>query len=199
MRATRGVDDRIERLLAFVSTEFFDRKLSIVHEHSKNVASADATFEPGHSLEWTWLLTWYANGERGHAYDPFAKGLYRRALSVLYPNTGYACMAANVSGARLDPSCRLWSQAEALKAHISIATVADSSRQRQHSIDLATEICRGIRRDWLAISCDGGWRDHLDESGELIAKDMPASTGYHLFGAIEVLQKGLARIEGSTR
>ena len=59
------IDQRIEHLFDFISSLFFDRELGIVHERRPDHAQSEITFEPGHSLEWVWLLTWQARGEPG--------------------------------------------------------------------------------------------------------------------------------------
>ena len=187
-----GMDDRLQRLSGFISNQFFDRRLDIVHERRPGDLSRDASFEPGHSMEWIWLLAWQARAE-GTPIDPIVPGLYRRARASLN-RSGYACMEASIDGARPDPSCRLWAQAETLKAYLSMAVVSPGA-DRQMFVDSAAAICRGIDRDWLSPAAAGGWYDHLDESGRLIAADMPASTGYHLFGAIEILLHTLERLE----
>ena len=77
--------------------------------------------------------------------------------------------------------------------------VASPGADRQTFVDNAAAICRGIRRDWLDPAISGGWHDHLDQFGRLVAADMPASTGYHLFGAIDTLLNALQRLEEPTR
>ncbi len=180
-------EQRPERLLNFVSTKFFDPPLGIVQE--RRPADRDAvTFEPGHSMEWVWLLSWYAR-LAGTSPDPFAAALYARALPTL-DDAGMACMEASVTGPKTDATRRLWSQAEVLKAHMCMAAQAQADA-REPLLQSALQCCRSIRRDWLAPAVRGGWIDHLDAAGKTIATNMPASTGYHLFGAIEELHHGV--------
>ena len=187
-----GIDDRLQRLIDFISTRFFDPELEIVHERRPGDSSRNVTFEPGHSLEWVWLLSWHAGMDK-RQLAPFARQLYGRASRVLDRN-GYACMEASLNDNHPDGSQRLWSQAEALKAHVSTALTSPSD-DRHAALVRATELCRGIRRDWLAPAFAGGWHDHRDAEGSLLSTGMPASTGYHLFGAIEVLLNAVERLE----
>jgi len=190
-----GIDDRLQQLIDFISNRFFDPKLEIVHERRPGDSSRDVTFEPGHSLEWVWLLSWHAGMDKS-LLDPFARQLYGRASRVLDRN-GYACMEAALDSNHPDNSQRLWSQAEALKAHTSTA-LTSSGDDRQTAVVRAAELGRSVRRDWLEPAHAGGWHDHRDEDGRLLAANMPASTGYHLFGAIEVLLKAVVQLEVST-
>jgi len=175
------IETRIERLREFISGTFFDQNVHIVHEKASDKEAESHSYEPGHSMEWVWLLTWYAR-QRTQSTELFAAALYHRALGSLDEN-GFACMVANASSDSPDMSKRLWSQAELLKAYVSIALTENGDR-RQQAIDAATGLCRNIYDHWLAPAVPGGWLDHLDFSGDVIAKNMPASTGYHLYGAI---------------
>ena len=176
------VRDRVGKLITFIDARFFDRQTGIVYESSPG----DATFEPGHSMEWVWLLTWLARDSEAGP-DPFAVSLYTRAAATLDEN-GLVCMEANLDGDKTDPSCRLWAQAEALKAQLCLASHSTGDR-REHYVSNAVRTCRAIRRYFLAPATAGGWHDHLGADSKLLSADMPASTGYHLFGAIgELLQ-----------
>ena len=190
-----GERNRAGRLLAFIDATFFDRQRGIVHERCPADAAVAPTFEPGHSLEWVWLLSWRARIAAAEP-DPFAFSLYARALGTLDEN-GLVCMEANTDGNRTDPSCRLWAQAEALKAQLSLASRSPDG-QRAASILSAVRSCRVIRRYFLDPATAGGWHDHLDVEGELLSTRMPASTGYHLFGAIGELLRFVDR-HGPTR
>lgn len=185
------VGDRAERLYAFVQATFFDASQGIVQEKSPGSAADRATFEPGHSFEWVWLLWWWAE-RNGQAPSPFAGDLYDRALASLAAD-GTACMQASVDGGQKDASRRLWAQAEVLKAQLCRAMAAEGT-DREAAIARAAETCRGLRENWLEPAVAGGWHDHFDADGKLIAADMPASTGYHLFGAIRFLGQSLARL-----
>lgn len=186
---SEGLDGRLNTLYEFISTTFFDADAGLVHERVPD-NPGELTFEPGHSLEWTWLLTWYADYQIEQR-NPLAELIYTRAVSSL-DNQGFACMEATVSGHKTDPTCRLWSQAEALKAHASMALSPGESGLA--ALQAAALICQGIMQHWLVPAHAGGWHDHLDASGELCAANIPASTGYHLFGAVVELKQALLRL-----
>lgn len=128
--------------------------------------------EPGHQFEWVWLLhTWarLANKPLPEA----AQRLYAFACSTL-DEAGRACQQVTRSGAPHDSSRRTWPQTEALKAHLAMFEQRGDARY-------ATAACRSF--DVLMdeyLTEDGGWIDHFAADGSVLARDMPASTGYHV-------------------
>ena len=186
-----GAESRASRLLAFIESRFFDEHLGIVRERRPGKDCDPVTFEPGHSFEWTWLLSWWA-GRQGVGTNPFAEQLFTKAERTL-DNQGFACMEASVDGAKTDSTCRLWAQAEVLKALLCRA-MATQGAARADYVARAVDCCRGMAAHWLEPAHPGGWFDHFDQSGERLAQDMPASTGYHLFGAVRFLEESLTRL-----
>lgn len=213
-----AVRQQAESLLDFISRAFFDLQGSFVREAVEDgiqqagsplagsgVPFAEESFEPGHSMEWVWLL-----GQRARLFGvelhSFALPLYQRAWAAA-PMAGKTplrlpCGAA--PGAAPPPetvpcspgsSCRLWAQAETLKAHLCMIEhgppeVAAAALPR------AAQCAEAIGDRWLDGVCPGGWVDHLDAHGNRIARTMPASTGYHLYLAISELSR-VARLPGA--
>ena len=200
-----AVRQRAESLLDFISRAFFDLRGNFVREVAP---STEDSFEPGHSMEWVWLL-----GHRARLFGvelhPFALPLYQRAWAAA-PVAGRTplrlpCsrapgasplpeMPSGNSGSS-DPSCRLWSQAETLKAHLCMVEhgppeLAAAAAPR------AAQCADAIGERWMSGVCPGGWVDHLDAHGSRIARTMPASTGYHLYLAVSELSR-VARLPGA--
>lgn len=194
-----------ESLLDFISRTFFDLQGSCVRELAP---SAEDSFEPGHSMEWVWLL-----GHRARLFGvelhPFALPLYQRAWAAapVAGRTPLRLPCSRAPGASplperpsgnsgsSDPSCRLWAQAETLKAHLCMVEqgppeLAAAAAQR------AAQCADAIGERWMSGVCPGGWVDHLDARGSRIARTMPASTGYHLYLAISELSR-VARLPGA--
>jgi mannose-6-phosphate isomerase len=193
-KATKSskVQDRAEVLLNFIHDTFFDQRAGVVQEKvNPNLEMAVSEYEPGHSMEWVWLLGW-----RSRLFDvpldPFAVRLYTHYVSAGLPE-GEAPMCLTVDQQPVDPSRRLWSQTEALKAHLAIAelgpaNLAPSAAQR------AIECAKAIREDWLEPTVAGGWLDHFDADGNLIAKDMPASMCYHMYVLVAELKRSAKKL-----
>ncbi len=186
-----GPASRASQLLAFIESRFFDDQLGIVQERRPGDRREPQTFEPGHSFEWTWLLSWWSL-RQGRSAGPFADQLFAGASRTL-DRQGFACMEAGVDGVKTDASCRLWAQAEVLKAQLCRAMAAGGAARDEH-LSHAVTCCQGMYTSWLEPAAAGGWFDHFSDSGDLLAKDMPASTGYHLFGALRFLEDSLEKL-----
>ena len=55
---------------------------------------------------------------------------------------------------------------------------------RPGAADDAAHVLQGIAAHYLAGPFPGGWIDQFDASGASLVDHVPASTFYHLFGAI---------------
>ena len=200
-----AVRQRAESLLDFISRAFFDLRGNFVREVAP---STEDSFEPGHSMEWVWLL-----GHRARLFGvelhPFALPLYQCAWAAA-PVAGRTplrlpCsrapgasplpeMPSGNSGSS-DPSCRLWAQAETLKAHLCMVEHGPPELAAA-AAPHAAQCADAIGERWMSGVCPGGWVDHLDARGSRIARTMPASTGYHLYLAISELSR-VARLPGA--
>lgn len=179
--------ERAETLLDFVRRTFFDDRHGIVRERvNPDQEAAVNHYEPGHSMEWVWLLGW-----RSRLFDvpldPFATRLYEHYCSAGILE-GKTPMGLTADHKPVDPTCRLWSQTESLKAHLTMAEMGPP-KLRQAAAHRAVECADAILKNWLNTDCRGGWHDHFDADGALIAKDMPGSMGYHLYVAIMELKR----------
>ncbi|HAY07925.1 MAG TPA: N-acylglucosamine 2-epimerase [Hyphomonas sp.] len=128
--------------------------------------------EPGHQFEWVWLLHTHARAAGLPAPDAMAR-LYSFGIATL-DEAGRACQEVTRAGAPHDASRRTWPQTEALKAHLAMYEQRGEERY-------AAAACRSF--DVLMdefLTEDGGWIDHFAADGSVLAKDMPASTGYHV-------------------
>lgn len=174
-------------LLGFIRCSFFDEEAGIVWERvTAEGQPIGDNYEPGHSLEWIWLLGWYAR-LLGEPLDPFAVRLYSHYHSAGIAE-GKTPMGLSLDNGPADSTRRLWSQTESLKAHLTIYSQGPEEL-RKKSMQGALDCGRAIQDDWLDIPCAGGWYDHFDAEGVLIAKDIPGSMGYHLYVAIEELSR----------
>ncbi|MEQ9436514.1 AGE family epimerase/isomerase [Hyphomonas sp.] len=128
--------------------------------------------EPGHQFEWVWLLHQYAEAA-GVAVPEAAGTLYAFACTTL-DDAGRACQEVTRAGAPVDGSRRTWPQTEALKAHLAMYEHSGDER-------FAAAACTSfdvLLDEFLTV--DGGWIDHYGAGGDVLARDMPASTGYHV-------------------
>jgi mannose/cellobiose epimerase-like protein (N-acyl-D-glucosamine 2-epimerase family) len=145
--------------------EYFDAQLSPLKD-AQNWA------EPGHHFEWVWLLHEYARLSRG-TVDPIARRLFDTAVRHGVDAEGFALARVASNGAALDETRMLWAQTEMLKACLA----------RGEDV---RPILSNIGR-FLPSSPAGIWYEKLDAQGSPIRHRMPASTFYHLTGAITQL------------
>jgi mannose-1-phosphate guanylyltransferase/mannose-6-phosphate isomerase len=140
--------------------------------------------EPGHQFEWAWLLERW--GERRG--EPRARHAARALFDVgavgVEPFRGVAIdtMRDDLSPAR--KTARLWPQTERLKAALRLARRRDAHEQTYlaHAVSAATTLQR-----YLAAPVAGAWRDRLDGNGDFLVEPAPASSLYHLVGAVQAL------------
>lgn len=135
--------------------------------------------EPGHQFEWVWLLHAWARLAQKPVPEA-AMRLYTFAETTL-DAAGRTCQEVRRDGAPQDPSRRTWPQTEALKAHLALF-------ERRKDARFASAACRSF--DVLMdefLTEDGGWIDHFSADGTALARNMPASTGYHVVLALAEL------------
>jgi mannose/cellobiose epimerase-like protein (N-acyl-D-glucosamine 2-epimerase family) len=135
--------------------------------------------EPGHQFEWVWLLHQAARASRRPVSEAAAR-LYDFACRTC-DEAGRVPMTVTRAGQPADASRRTWGQTEALKAHLAMLETGGASRAAAS----ACQIFDVMMEEFLTE--DGGWIDHFAADGEVLARDMPASTGYHVVLAFSEL------------
>lgn len=168
---------RAGEIITLFETRFTAGEGGLLGERFKpdwSVPDGDAAIlvEPGHQFEWVWLLHTWSRLAQQPLPDAAAR-LYNFGLSTL-DAAGRACQEVTRAGELHDASRRTWPQTEALKAHLAMY-------EQRGEAGFATAACRSF--DVLMdefLTEDGGWIDHFAEDGSVLAKDMPASTGYHV-------------------
>ncbi len=129
---------------------------------------ADGDVEPGHQLEWGWLLL--AHGSGGEAARRLVEIGESRGVE-----RGVAIFSLGRDLAPRDRSARLWAQTERIHAH------AVAGRWN----DLAPAV-EGLRR-FLDVPVVGTWRDRLLPDGTFVKEAAPASSLYHILSAVQAL------------
>jgi mannose/cellobiose epimerase-like protein (N-acyl-D-glucosamine 2-epimerase family) len=136
--------------------------------------------EPGHQFEWAWLLLRY-DASHGDAR------IERAALRLIEIGEIYGVDRArraviaslgNDFSVR-DPHARLWSQCERIKAACSAHAATSGAQYEAMALEAAETLVT-----YLDTPMRGLWRDRLDPSGAFIEEPAPASSLYHLVGAV---------------
>lgn len=145
---------------------------------SPEEGDAHDMIEPGHQFEWVWLMHTFAKRTVSDAPKSMIH-LYNFACSTL-DSEGRAIQEIRRDGSPVDASRRTWTQTEALKAHLALAERGDGDAATRaiFSFDILMD---------EYLTPEGGWIDRYDGDGQIMAKDMPASTGYHVGLAFDEL------------
>ena len=175
---------RAGEIKTLFDTHFTDSPDGLLGEyfsHDWSPASGDHhdVIEPGHQFEWVWLLHRHAM-LTGEPFSPAAQRLYDFGITTL-DDEGRAIQTVRRDGTPVDRSRRTWPQTEALKAHLAML---ERTGEEFHA-DAAIASFDLLMDEYLTP--EGGWIDNYDGEGQVLAKDMPASTGYHVVLALAEL------------
>jgi mannose-6-phosphate isomerase len=148
--------------------EFFDDTLRPLRSET------GFAVEPGHHCEWVWLLHQYAAVTAADPKLAHAAGALMAFVDChgLHPVTGDVIGGVGSTGAAPVLATRLWPQTEMLKAACVRADTTETGRE-EAAARLAT---------WLRP--DGLWHERRDAAGAPVPEPVPASSLYHLVGAI---------------
>lgn len=153
-----------------VLVEEFDENLS------SPVAGVPAYFEPGHHLEWAWLLS--TASERGLGDEVLlGRRLAKKALSSGFSGaTGLLFGQVRIADAVPQSEVRLWPHAEWLRATTVIQDIASSQDQAEQALF-----------QFLNVKIPGLWSERFSPDTGFCTQPSPASTLYHITGAVMAL------------
>jgi len=162
------------RIFELFKSHIFDPEHHVIREFFNHdwryyKAPSGNSAEPGHAVEWVWLLGQF---ERLSGTDTsvYAAKLQNRALSgdVMFLND-----EEDVTGVVRRATKRLWIQTEVVKC-----LVAQTERGVSGCDEMAAAVIEGLFQNYL--NDDGSWNDQLDENLQPIATTIPVSTFYHV-------------------
>src|SRR5262245_18465428 len=134
--------------------------------------------EPGHHYEWVWLLRAFAQASARNVAT-HCDALYDHADRHGWDRQGFVVDEVDASGAQLKSSRRSWPQTECVKANI-----VEGERGRAGCDEKAARSLTRLADTFIGRPVRGGFIDHVDHTGAPLVAMMPASTLYHLFGAV---------------
>jgi len=141
-------------------------------------APTDRVVWPGHLYEWAWLLMeWDADDAAGVAAALRLIEVAERA--GVDPDRGVAIFALDGDLRPVDRGARLWAQTERARACARAAGLTGEAALW----DAAAQAC-GAMEAYLQVPTPGLWRDWMDAAGAYREEPAPASTLYHIVGAI---------------
>jgi mannose-1-phosphate guanylyltransferase/mannose-6-phosphate isomerase len=147
---------------------------------------AGRVVEPGHQFEWAWLmLRWGALAGESWPRET-AWRLYQCGARGIDSRRGVAMDELDPDLRVSRPSARLWPQTEWLKAAALLA-----EQWPEHREALLADVGRAAHGLglYLANPVVGVYRDKLDIAGLFKDEPAPASSLYHIAGAVEALRR----------
>jgi len=168
------------RVLDLFNRRFFDREHLMLGEFftadwSVAPGGAGQVVEPGHHMEWIWLLD--QAGRLGlDRHERQAHALFASALTNGVNARGLMVRQIDRIGVVLDGGARLWGQTEALRTLLL-----------RGQTDRALALTDRLFATHLATAVPGLWIDNFDAGGAAEDADVPASSLYHLMTAFSAL------------
>lgn len=170
----------------FRSHLFDGRTLAEKFDASWNRAQGDddQLVEPGHQLEWAWILVQYSR-LTGEETIELAEALVDFAETYgVDHSTGRTLQIVRDDGTPVDAGSRVWPNTERIKAHLALfeATGKDPRAGVAQSAHLLLD-------QYLHPAIPGLWTERFTADGRPDAVNSPASSLYHIFLAFtEVLR-----------
>lgn len=182
---------RATDLFDLFATRFF-RDPGVVGEYfTADLRPADGVVgrivEPGHHHEWVWLLRRFEEAS-GRSMQAYVDALYGHADRYGFDEAGMILGELLVDGTPRAGVRRIWPVTEAIKANL-----VEARHGRKQGEGRAAALAVLLRDRFLTVDPPGGWRDRLDDKGCCVSEYMPASTLYHLLGAIDELRRFAGR------
>ncbi len=167
------------QIFELFETRFYDRASGCIFEYFESDWSPQdkrkAKIEPGHMMEWCWLLDWYGRIS-GKYVKTYVDTIFESSLKCgLNPKTGLLINELQLDGTLSNGSSRLWPQTEFIKACIASYRVGNTN-----ALSLASLVIDRVFDKFLQTPLRGGWHDSIDRNGNIESQQMPASTFYHL-------------------
>lgn len=179
-------------LFDLFATRFFRADPGVVGEYfTADLKAADGVagriVEPGHHHEWVWLLRRFEQAS-GRSVQGYVDALYDHADRYGFDEAGMIVGELLADGTPRAGVRRIWPIAEAIKANL-----VEARRGRMQGEGRAATLAVLLRDRFLTLDPAGGWFDRLDHNGRCMLDFMPASTLYHLMGAIDELSRFASR------
>ena len=182
---------RTTELFDLFATRFF-RDPGVVGEYfTADLRPADGVVgrivEPGHHHEWVWLLRRFEQAS-GRSVQSYVDALYGHADRYGFDEAGMIVGELLVDGTARAGVRRIWPVTEAIKANLVEARLGRTQGEGR-----AAALAVLLRDRFLTLDPPGGWLDRLDHNGCCVSEYMPASTLYHVLGAIDELSRFAGR------
>ncbi|MEZ5667938.1 MAG: AGE family epimerase/isomerase [Alphaproteobacteria bacterium] len=181
--------DRARALYGLFQRHWFDPRLGILGEYFDTAWQAvdEQRFEPGHHMEWCWLLQRLS--ERTGLPVPEAAVLHATAERHGRAADGLLIDECAADGAPILATKRCWPQTEEIKGQLAMYERSGDAGY----LDRAGAAVERLFAHYLLPN--GAWRDRVDADGRGIGDEAPASSLYHIALALNEFDRvlGFAR------
>jgi len=185
---------RADALVGLARAHFVDPASGALREFyhddwSVYPSAGEGAVEPGHQLEWAWLLRRYRSlgGEQDLPVEALVTSALRHGVD---PVSGRILDEVGEDGVALNRSSRSWPYCEAIKS-LSVESAMGTADHHQ----LIDALWLRLSNSYCLPELGGGWIDRLDDADEPLSGVMPASTLYHLMFALSEWERS---VDGST-
>ncbi|MDF2176703.1 AGE family epimerase/isomerase [Aliiglaciecola sp. CAU 1673] len=174
---------RAANILVLFKRHFFEAEKGVLYEYfdaalNKAQSAEGEVVEPGHLMEWVWLLREYERFS-GEPLDGYCNALYATGLRLGMDNEcGLLFDEINATGQVLKVSKRLWTVTELIKAHLAQAKAGNLQAEQA-----AAEAIEALFRCHLGTQIPGWYIERLDNENRPVEQPAPATSMYHLMMA----------------
>lgn len=170
---------RVGELFSLFETRFYSPEHQVLFEFFEDdwrltQDPVGIQVEPGHMMEWVWLLDWYSR-RSGRPVDCYTHALYRKGLAIGTSKSGLVYDAVSAQGQLLKPTKRCWGITELIKASLVRASAGDADAEAR-----AVKGIEDLFHYYLCATTPGAYVDQRGEQDEVVVDEAPASTLYHL-------------------
>ncbi|HEX5056204.1 MAG TPA: AGE family epimerase/isomerase [Gammaproteobacteria bacterium] len=174
--------ERAGQLVRLFETSFYDSGHKVLREYFtsdwKVHPEQGDLVEPGHMMEWSWLLRWYES-RAGRPLAQYVDALYTQARALGTAPSGLLLDEIAPDGRIISATKRCWPQTEYIKASLAQARAG----RREFEVVAADAIERLFRYYLDEAVQPGLYLDRRDTADRIIPGPVPASTLYHLIMA----------------
>ncbi|WP_306250443.1 AGE family epimerase/isomerase [Parvularcula sp. IMCC14364] len=167
--------EKANQIFNLFTDHFYDMDSGLLLEFFNDRFQPDTKsghlIEPGHMMEWVWLLDWYRR-LTGTQTRNYADRLYAQAEHIgLNEKTGLLFDQVTKSGDVMKETSRLWTLTELIKASMV-----------NGKLEAANGLTGLMLDKYLSVPVAGGWSDTCDNIGVTVPGFMETSSFYHLIG-----------------
>jgi mannose-1-phosphate guanylyltransferase/mannose-6-phosphate isomerase len=177
-----------DEIAALALSRFIDPDEGFLREHFTEkwepaLGGRGRLVEPGHQFEWAWLIARWGRMRREPKAERAARRLYEAGVRGVDIVRNVAIDALNEDMTVRSSRARLWPQTERLKAALCLHETSGDDDYLAHALASAESLWR-----YLDLPTRGLWRDTLTPTNRFVEEPSPASSLYHIIGAVAALK-----------